>query len=160
MSYHNGSIWPHDNALTIAGLRRYGFDREAVQLASDLLEVATTFPYYRLPELFCGFGRDEAECMVPISYPVSCSPQAWAAGTVPFVLRILLGAEARAAERRLILRPAFPDWLNEVHLEGISFAGTRIDLSVRKRNGRYVLEAECDPEISVVLVGSAAETRR
>jgi len=160
MSYHNGSIWPHDNALTIAGLRRYGFDREALQLVSDLLEVAVTFPYYRLPELFCGFGRDEAECMVPISYPVSCSPQAWAAGTFPFLLRILLGIEARAAERRLLLRPAFPDWLNEVELEGISFAGTRLDLCVRKQNGRYALEVECDPDITVVLAGSAAEVRR
>lgn len=160
MSYHNGSIWPHDNALTIAGLRRYGFDREAVQLISDLVEVATTFPYYRLPELFCGFGRDEAECMVPISYPVSCSPQAWAAGTIPFLLQVLLGAEPRAAERRLVLRPAFPDWLNEVQLEGISFAGTRLDLSIKRQNGRYALEVECDPEISVVLAGSPVHTRR
>ncbi|MDW8059286.1 MAG: glycogen debranching N-terminal domain-containing protein [Thermomicrobium sp.] len=160
MSYHNGSVWPHDNALIAAGLRRYGFDREAIQLASDLVEVAITFPYFRLPELFCGFGRDEAECMVPISYPVSCSPQAWAAGTVPYLLRILLGIEARAAERRLTLRPAFPDWLNEVEIEGISFAGTRLDLAVRRTNGRYVLEVECDPAISVVLAGTATKTRR
>ncbi len=160
MSYHNGSIWPHDNALIAAGLRRYGFDREAIRLASDLIDVAISFPYFRLPELFCGFGRDEAECMIPISYPVSCSPQAWAAGTVPFLLRILLGAEARAAERRLILRPAFPDWLNEVELEGVSFAGTRLALAVRRHNGRYLLEAEADSGITVVLAGAPAELRR
>lgn len=160
MSYHNGSIWPHDNALIVAGLRRYGFDRQALQLVSDLLEVATSFPYYRLPELFCGFGRDEAECMVPISYPVSCSPQAWAAGTMPFLLRIVLGAEARAAERRLTLRPAFPQWLNEVELEGVSFANSRIDLAVHRHNGRYLLEVECDPDITVVLAAASAEPRR
>jgi glycogen debranching enzyme len=160
MSYHNGSIWPHDNALIIAGLRRYGYHREALRLASDLLEVAVSFPYYRLPELFCGFGRDEAECMVPISYPVSCSPQAWAAGTMPFLLRIMLGAEARAAERRLTLRPAFPDWLTEVEIRGLRFAGTTLDLAVRRQAGRYTLEVEADPGITVVLAGSSDDFRR
>lgn len=160
MSYHNGSIWPHDNALIAAGLRRYGFDREAIRLASDLLEVAASFPYYRLPELFCGFGRDEAECMVPISYPVSCSPQAWAAGTLPFLLRILLGIEPRAAERRLTVRPAFPEWLEEVELEGVSFAGTRLHFAVRRSDGRYHLEVECDPSITVVLAATSPAERR
>ncbi|MCS7051623.1 MAG: amylo-alpha-1,6-glucosidase, partial [Thermomicrobium sp.] len=160
MSYHNGSIWPHDNALIVAGLRRYGFDREALQLVSDLVEVASIFPYSRLPELFCGFGRDEAEDMIPISYPVSCSPQAWAAGTMPFLLRILLGIEARAVERRLTLRPAFPAWLDEVELEGVTFAGARLDLAVRRQAGRYVLEVESDPDITVVLAASSVEPRR
>lgn len=160
MSYHNGSIWPHDNALIIAGLRRYGFDREAIQLVTDLLEVAVRFPYYRLPELYCGFGRDEAECMVPISYPVSCSPQAWAAGTMPFLLRVLLGIEARAAERRLTLRPAFPPWLDEVELENISFAGRRLHFAVRRMGDRYLLEVESDPEITVTLAGVTPSERR
>ncbi len=160
MSYHNGSVWPHDNSLIIAGLRRYGFEREVCRLVTDLLEVASAFPYYRLPELFCGFGREESSCMIPISYPVSCSPQAWAAGTMPFLLRVLLGLQPQAADRRLILRPLFPDWLNEVTIEGLPFAGRTLDLNVRRQQGRYTLEYRADPDLTVelasgVLVGPA-----
>ncbi|GBD15742.1 hypothetical protein HRbin26_00635 [bacterium HR26] len=155
MSYHNGSVWPHDNSLIIAGMRRYGFEREVCQLVTDLLEVAAAFPYYRLPELFCGFGRDESGCMIPISYPVSCSPQAWAAGTMPFLLQVLLGPEPRAAERRLTLRPVFPDWLNEVTIEGLSFAGRTLSVSVRRQQGRYILDYQADPDITVALASTA-----
>jgi len=159
MSYHNGSVWPHDNSLIIAGMRRYGFDREVCQLVTDLLGVAAAFPYYRLPELFCGFGRDESACMIPISYPVSCSPQAWAAGTMPFLLQVLLGPEPRAADRRLILRPVFPEWLNEVTIEGLSFAGRTLSLRVRRHQERYVLDYQADPDITVAL-GSAVPVGR
>ena len=78
MSYHNGSIWPHDNALIAAGLARYGFKDHASQILKGLFE-ASLFVEYRLPELFCGFYRREGEGPVP--YPVACSPQAWSAST-------------------------------------------------------------------------------
>ncbi len=83
MSYHNGSIWPHDNAIIAAGLSRYGFHKEMTHLATEVLDAATTFPDGRLPELYCGFarGEDEEREIAPAAYPVSCSPQAWAAGT-------------------------------------------------------------------------------
>ena len=159
MSYHNGSVWPHDNALTIAGMRRYGFEHEVCQLVTDLLEVARSFPHCRLPELFCGFGRQESSSMIPISYPVSCSPQAWAAGTMPFLLRVLLGPRPQAAERRLILCPLFPDWLNEVAIERLPFAGRTLDLRVLRRDGRYTLEYRADPDVTVALAGEVlAET--
>lgn len=79
MSYHNGSIWPHDNALIAAGFARYGLKTEAKQVFSAMLELSQQSGY-RLPELICGFKRREDEAPVP--YPVACSPQAWAAGAV------------------------------------------------------------------------------
>lgn len=90
VSYHNGSIWPHDSALTAAGLARYGFAEHAQRVSDGLLDAATAFDG-RLPELFCGFDRSERQ--VPVPYPTSCSPQAWAAA-VPFeLLRIALALE-------------------------------------------------------------------
>jgi len=151
MSYHNGSVWPHDNALAIAGLRRYGFDQEACTVITDLLSAAEQFPSYRLPELFCGFGRDETPCALPVSYPVSCSPQAWAAGTMPFLLRVMLGVEPRAAERRLVLRPAFPDWLHEVEVRGMRFAGRTLDLRVSRTDRRYTLEWQGASDVQVLI---------
>jgi len=90
VSYHNGSVWPHDSALVASGLARYGFREHAQRISDGLLDAATAFDG-RLPELFCGFDRSEQP--VPVRYPTSCSPQAWAAA-VPFeLLRIALGLE-------------------------------------------------------------------
>ena len=82
MSYHNGSVWPHDNSLIIAGLKRYGYDHEANRVFGEVYEAGLRFPDYRLPELYCGFDRDRRYRAMPAQYPVSCSPQAWAAGAV------------------------------------------------------------------------------
>src|SRR4051794_39620532 len=87
MSYHNGSVWPHDNALLAAGLMRYGFVEHAQRIARGLVDAAAFFGG-RLPELFCGFDRDEFPAPVP--YPTSCSPQAWAAASPLLLLRSLL----------------------------------------------------------------------
>jgi glycogen debranching enzyme len=89
-SYHNGSVWPHDNALIALGLRRCGFRKEANRVATALLEAAPHFDY-RLPEVFGGDRREEEQA--PVEYPTSCSPQAWAAGTVPLLVRTVLGLE-------------------------------------------------------------------
>jgi glycogen debranching enzyme len=90
MSYHCGTVWPHDGALCAAGLKRYGFDAEALTVANGLLEASTAWNG-RLPELFCGLDRDDVE--TPIPFPTSCSPQAWAAATPFLLLRIMLGLE-------------------------------------------------------------------
>src|SRR5207253_10056454 len=81
MSYHNGSVWPHDNSLIAAGMRRYGFHREAEPVARSVLEACLRFPDHRIPELFCGFGRDQRFGAGPGEYLVSCRPQAWGAGS-------------------------------------------------------------------------------
>ena len=105
MSYHNGSVWPHDNAICAAGLMRYGFVREAQQVAVGILEAAEWFGG-RLPELFCGFDRTEfAE---PVYYPTSCSPQAWASAAPFHLLRTLLRFDPSAPNGMLWCDPALP----------------------------------------------------
>jgi glycogen debranching enzyme len=109
MSYHNGSVWPHDNALAVAGLCRYGLVEPARLLARSLLEAAEVFGG-RLPELFCGFDREEVP--VPLPYAASCSPQAWASASPLLLLRALGGLDADVPRSRLFIDPAFPDeWL-------------------------------------------------
>ena len=100
VGYHTGSVWPHDSALIAFGLRRYGFDEDFTLIFEGLLEAASRFDDYRLPELFAGFPR--AEFDEPVPYPVACQPQAWAAGSIPFLLKWGLGPEpgrARQAAR-------------------------------------------------------------
>ena len=105
MSYHNGSVWPHDNALCAAGLMRYGFVDHAQRVAVAILDAATHFQH-RLPELFCGFPREMfAE---PVPYPTSCSPQAWAAATPLHLLRTLLRFDPQVPTGRLWCDPAIP----------------------------------------------------
>jgi len=113
LSYHLGSVWPHDNALIAAGLRDYGFDRDAMRLFEGLLAAADQFPERRLPELFCGFSREAFP--QPVRYPIACHPQAWAAGSIPYLLSTLLGLRPDGFARRLhIVGPMLPpgcDWL-------------------------------------------------
>lgn len=128
LGYHLGTIWPHDNALIAAGLRRYGFADEANRLLTALYEAALQFPYYRLPELFCGIERSAYGA--PIGYPVACSPQAWAAGTIPFVLGRTLGLRPTDGGRTLhVVRPLLPPWLNEVRVRGLRVGGAHLDLT-------------------------------
>ena len=102
MSYHNGSVWPHDNAIVVAGLMRYGFVAEAQRVARGLVDAAAAFAG-RLPELFCGFDRTEFE--QPVPYPTSCSPQAWAAASPLLLLRSLLRLEPDLPGHRVGLAP-------------------------------------------------------
>jgi glycogen debranching enzyme len=111
MSYQNGSIWPHDNSLIVAGMRRYGYHWEAEESTSQLFQASLFFPYRRLPELFCGFARDREGYSVPAEYPVSSSPQAWAAGAAILLFQSMLGIAVDAASRRLYLTPRLPPWL-------------------------------------------------
>ncbi|MBV9870650.1 MAG: amylo-alpha-1,6-glucosidase, partial [Frankiaceae bacterium] len=127
VSYHNGSVWPHDNALIAAGLMRYGFVKQAQRLAEAILDGAQRFGD-RLPELFCGFDRDRYPDPVP--YPTSCSPQAWAASTPVQLLRTLLRMEPELAEGRLWIAPAMPSALLPLRIEGLAFAESRVALDV------------------------------
>ena len=135
VSYHNGSVWPHDNALIAHGLARYGFKREAVAVLEGLFATAQHFPLKRLPELFCGFGRDHS-LSHPVPYPVACSPQAWAAGTPILLLRAVLGLEADAPVGVLrIVKPHLPAWAGEVRIEGLRVGRGRVSLSFRDEGG-------------------------
>jgi glycogen debranching enzyme len=132
MSYHNGSIWPHDNAILVAGLRRYNFGAEMVKVATEVLDAATTFEGYRLPELYCGFARGEGieRESAPAAYPVSCSPQAWAAGSSLMILQALLGIEIEAGTSSMSTAPLLPGGVTKVHLRGMRVADNRLDLDV------------------------------
>ena len=125
MSYHNGSVWPHDNALTAAGLMRYGHVEQAQRVAMGLLDAAQAFDG-RLPELFCGFDRTEYP--QPLPYPTSCSPQAWAAATPLYLLRILLRFDPCIPCGRVWLAPALPPDLARLSIERISLAGGKVSM--------------------------------
>ncbi|HEU5348457.1 MAG TPA: glycogen debranching N-terminal domain-containing protein [Ktedonobacterales bacterium] len=118
MSYHNGSVWPHDTALVGAGLARLGRKREAGELLGHLYGVSLYYDGARLPELFCGFTRRRG--FGPTRYPVACSPQSWAAGAPFMLLSSVLGFEPEAERHRLMLhKPMLPDWLNHLELRGL-----------------------------------------
>lgn len=127
MSYHNGSVWPHDTAIAVAGLANYGFAEEAQRVALGLLDASEHFGG-RLPELFCGFPRTDFTCPVP--YPTSCSPQAWAAASTRLILRSLLRFHPDVPHGRIELRPMLPDRLLPLRLENVPMAGTRVGISV------------------------------
>jgi glycogen debranching enzyme len=127
-SYHNGSVWPHDNALIACGLRRYGFREEATRLASALLDAAPHFDH-RLPEVFAGYSKEEVR--KPVELPKSCNPQAWAAGTVPLLVRAMLGAEPDPKSRSLATNAVLPGGTRSLHLEGVPAFGERYALRVR-----------------------------
>jgi glycogen debranching enzyme len=127
ISYHNGSVWPHDNALCAAGLVRYGLLEEAHRVMDGIVR---TGEYYgnRLPELFGGFPASGFG--FPVGYPTSCSPQAWAAASPLLFLRSLLRFDPDIRHGRLHLAPAIPDWLGRFRLDGVPLMGGRLSLEV------------------------------
>ena len=131
MSYHNGSVWPHDNALIAAGLKRYGMVEATNRIATALFEAATHQDDLRLPELFCGFVRRNPG--PPVGYPVACVPQAWATGAPVLLLQAMLGISARAPENLLTVnQPHLPRWLNEVELTGLRVGESSLSLVFRR----------------------------
>jgi glycogen debranching enzyme len=145
MSYHNGSVWPHDSAIVAAGLMRYGFVEEAQAIAVGLLDAARAFGG-RLPELFCGFDR--AEFATPVAYPSSCSPQAWAAASPFSLLRTLLRFDPSVPEGQLWLAPALPPEFGDLKLTNVPLGG---------RNGHRLHLEVRDTETSVEGLSSAIE---
>ncbi|HJT87936.1 MAG TPA: amylo-alpha-1,6-glucosidase, partial [Bryobacteraceae bacterium] len=127
IGYHLGTVWPHDNSLIAAGLRRYGFDMAALRVMSGMLEAARHFAHYRLPEVFAGFPREEFP--EPVRYPVACHPQAWAAGSVPFLLDALLGLVPDAFNGRLrVVRPVLPEGVRELEFRRVKIGDGTLDL--------------------------------
>lgn len=126
MSYHNGSIWPHDTAICAAGISRYGRRTEAVRILNAIFETAHHFSL-RLPELYCGFPRIEGQGPAP--YPVACLPQAWASGSMFMLLQAALGIRIDGKCKKVHLnRPMLPGGVGSLNIEGISVAGARIGL--------------------------------
>jgi glycogen debranching enzyme len=132
MSYHNGSVWPHDNALIGFGLARYGLQRETVQILVALYEASLQMDLQRLPELYCGFHR-RPDSGGPTLYPVACAPQAWASGSVYLLLQACMGMEIYAPKKRIVFSdPFLPPSLDELRVESLRIAGAAIDLIFRR----------------------------
>lgn len=133
LSYHCGSVWPHDTAIAVAGLSRYGHHKIATEIAEGLLD-ASAFTNGRLPELFAGFGADDLAA--PIPYPSSCSPQAWAAAAPLLLIRSLLGLQPDATNRTVRMRRTPPSSLTGFTASGIPLAGDRISITVQHEETR------------------------
>ena len=137
MSYHNGSVWPHDTALAAAGMARYGERRAVAMLLGEIYGSAAHFQM-RLPELFCGFVRETGE--PPIAYPVACLPQAWAAGSVFLMLKAVLGVSINAAEGLVeVSNPAMPTGLHQMSILDLEVGDSAIDLTFQRLNNHVVV---------------------
>jgi glycogen debranching enzyme len=131
MSYHNGSMWPHDNALIAFGALRRSRKDLASRITSGLLDLSSEVMLHRLPELICGFGRRSGKG--PTLYPVACSPQAWAAGSVFMLLQACLGLEIRASESRIYLyHSALPEKLQQIQIRNLKVGNGSVDLSCER----------------------------
>ncbi|WP_447598369.1 amylo-alpha-1,6-glucosidase [Nitrospira sp. Nam80] len=134
IGYHLGTVWPHDNALIAAGCRRYGSDAAARQIFEGLMEAAMGFDHYRLPEVFAGFAREEYG--VPVHYPVACHPQAWAAGSIPYLLETMLGLQPHAFDQRLdIVNPDLPALVTWLELRRLRVGQAVVDLRFERGAG-------------------------
>jgi len=134
MSYHNGSVWPHDNALIGAGLGYYGWQHLAARLLSGMFEVALHVDLRRLPELFCGFHR-RPDGTGPTLYPVACAPQAWSAGAPFLLLSACLGLEICAETRSVkFVNPYLPDVVDELQIEALEVCDATVDLLVARHD--------------------------
>ena len=133
MSYHNGSIWPHDNSLIAAGFARYELKGAAAMVLAGMMDASIFFDLHRLPELFCGFPRRPGEA--PTLYPVACAPQAWASGAVFLVLQACLGLDVFAPERRLVFsKPFLPQFLPQVSIRDLKVGDASVDLLLTRHD--------------------------
>ncbi len=163
MSYHNGSVWPHDNAIVAAGLMRYGFVAEAQRITMALLDASERLGG-RLPELFCGFDRKEFN--VPIAYPTSCSPQAWSAAAPLYLLRTLLRFDPWVPFGKVWCDPALPESFLPLRIDRLDLAGTKVSIDISSDGWQVhglpdgiVLEPSARlPFMAPVSAGLAAET--
>jgi glycogen debranching enzyme len=152
MAYHNGSIWPHDNALMAAGLSRYGCIEPAKRILGGMFDLSLAVDLHRLPELICGFHRRGEEH--PTLYPVACAPQAWASGAVFMLLEACLGLRLEAEAQRIsFTRAALPDNVEWLQLSNLRIGQARVDLLIQHHPhdvGITVLSREGDVEIVTV----------
>jgi len=153
LSYHNGSVWPHDNALIAAGLARYGFKNLAGKILLALMDVSSNLELHRLPELFCGLDRREGEG--PTLYPVACAPQAWAAAAPFLLIQSCLGLIVQGAHNRVVFtRPALPEGIPHLSIRGLRVGEASVDLLFEREFDSVrvqVLEKQGDVEVVATL---------
>lgn len=157
LSYHRGSVWPHDNSIAAHGMALYEFRDSALTIFTALTQAALNFRDYRLPELFCGIQRREFD--EPVQYPVSCSPQAWASGVIFLLLTSVLGIRPSAPRKELnIVNPTLPDWLDYLNVRNLRIGGSRVGLDFTRRGNRTFCNV-VDVEGEKLLVNVAFKKR-
>ena len=133
MSYHNGSIWPHDNAMIAIGLARYGLKSGVEKIMTGMFEVSLVLDFHRLPELFCGFVRRPGQGLT--RYPVACNPQAWAAGSAFMVLQACLGLSIVASEQKVVFNhPILPEFIDKMQIKNLTVGTASVDLLLRRHD--------------------------
>ena len=162
MSYHNGSIWPHDNALIAHGLARYGANRSVDVVFEALVRATSYMDNRRIPELYCGFPRRPGRG--PTLYPAACSPQAWAAGAPFFMLQAMLGLSFDPSERHIrLVNPSVPAFAGEITVRNLSLAGASVDFVVRQDGeaiSLQVLRTRGDLQVSLVFNSGAGNEEK
>ncbi|MGV3656270.1 MAG: glycogen debranching N-terminal domain-containing protein [Noviherbaspirillum sp.] len=152
MAYHNGSVWPHDNAIIADGMARYGFTSKAMAVFSGLADASIYVDQNRMPELFCGFEKRPDEG--PTLYPVACSPQAWAAGCVFYLLQACLGLSFDPSKPEVRFRnPRLPDFLETVEITGLKIGDATLDLLLQRypnNVGINIVRKEGNAEVTVI----------
>jgi glycogen debranching enzyme len=152
MSYHNGSVWPHDNALIAYGLAQYGFKDLAIKVLTGLFDASLFLELRRMPELFCGFSRRPGEG--PTLYPVACAPQSWSAAAVFYLLQACLGISIKAPVNQIqISHPVLPEFLREVRIKNLKVGQSSVDLVFQRHEddvGINILKKEGDVKILLV----------
>ncbi len=152
-AYHNGSVWPHDNGLTVQGMRRYGFAAEANQVIRAVSDAAASFALHQVPELYAGLPRDVAP--FPVQVPGANVPQAWAAGAAFAFLQAILGLEPDAPNGVLRLDPALPAWLPDLTLHDLQLGNRTFDLRFYRDGDRTITEVLRGDPASIIAAGPA-----
>jgi glycogen debranching enzyme len=152
MSYHNGSVWPHDNALIAYGLSLYDFQKEALRIMESLFDASLFIELQRLPELYCGFPRKPNEG--PTAYPVACSPQAWSVAAVFMVMQACLRIQINALEKKVIFdKPVLPEYLSELAISNLKLGDKTCHFTLRRYDydvGFTVLQKPDDWEFIII----------
>jgi glycogen debranching enzyme len=153
LSYHNGSVWPHDNALIASGLARYGYKNSAGKILLALMDVSSVLELHRLPELFCGLDRRHGEG--PTLYPVACAPQAWAAAASFMLIQSCLGLTVQGQHSRVVFnRPALPEGIPQLSIRGLRVGDASVDLLFERQIDTVrvqVLEKQGEIEVVATL---------
>jgi len=154
LSYHNGSVWPHDNSIIANGMAKYGAKKSAGKVLLAMLDLSSEVELRRLPELFCGLKRRPTEG--PTLYPVACSPQAWASAAPFFVLEGCLGISVQAERGRIVFdRPCLPEGIPQLAIRGLRCGKVVVDLLLERRNDSVLVHLENKQEdIEIVTIVS------
>ena len=151
IGYHTGTVWPHDNSLIAMGLRSNGFPEQALEVAQGLFDMITHQPYHRPPELFCGYASNQGN---PVQYPVACTPQAWATGTVFQLIQMMVNLVPNVESNQVrIIDPALPQSIHQLSIENLRVGATVLDVE-------FVREKTADFDRNHVITTSCRVTRK